>query len=145
MDIRGRTSRPTAAVDPHEYADDAEESPAVWFSPTVLAGASGLVLVVVTVADALISAHLVVLTVFLGLSPLLASAVLGPAATAAFAAVAVCLAAVSGEWNEAQGAQYWVRIADVVLVGALAVLVPPTPPRREADLRASRRIATAAQ
>src|SRR3954452_25410684 len=122
MDIRGRTSRTTAAVDPHEYADDAEESPAVWFSPTVLAVASGLVLVVVTVADALISEDLVVLTAFLGLSPLVASAVLVAAATATFADVAVCRAADSGACKDAQGARYWVRIADVGPVHALPPL-----------------------
>jgi sigma-B regulation protein RsbU (phosphoserine phosphatase) len=111
----------------------------------VLAVASGLVLLVVTLADVVISEQVVVLTVFLGLSPLLASAVLAPPATAGFAAGAVVLAGFSAVWNQAQGAQYWVRFVDVVLLGALAVLVSAIRNRREADLKASRRIATAAQ
>jgi serine phosphatase RsbU (regulator of sigma subunit) len=107
--------------------------------------ASALVLVIVTVADALIDSQVAVLTVFLGLSPLLASAVLGPAATAGFAAAAVILSLFAGVWNTGQGAQYWVRVADVALVGVMAVLVSLIRTHRESELRASRRIATAAQ
>jgi phosphoserine phosphatase RsbU/P len=147
MDISApdRSPPPSSAAQPRDDTGDSERSWAGGYSPLVLAVASGLVLLVVTLADVLISEQVVVLTVFLGLSPLLASSVLGPAATAGYAAAAVALAAVSGAWNEGQGAQYWIRFVDVVLLGALAVLVSAIRTRREADLDASQRIATAAQ
>jgi serine phosphatase RsbU (regulator of sigma subunit) len=111
----------------------------------VIAVASGLLLVFVTVVDLSITSQVAVFTVFLALCPLLASSVLGPAATAGFSVAATVLAIMSGLWNRGQGAQYWVRIVDVVLVGALAVLVSSIRTRREADLQATRRIAAAAQ
>jgi hypothetical protein len=107
MDISApdRSPPPSSAAQPRDDTGDSERSWAGGYSPLVLAVASGLVLLVVTLADVLISEQVVVLTVFLGLSPLLASSVLGPAATAGYAAAAVALAAVSGAWNEGQGAQ----------------------------------------
>ena len=122
-----------------------DESPPRWRSPALIAAASGLLLLLVTVVDLAITATVAVLTVFLGLSPLLASSALGPAATAGFAAAATSLAVVSGLWNHGQGAQYWVRIIDVAVVGTLAVLVSAIRTRRETELRATRRIATIAQ
>ncbi len=102
-------------------------------------------LILVTLADWLISPQVAVLTAFLALAPLLAASVLGPGATAAFAVSAVAFAGLSGVWNGDQGAQYWVRLVDVAAVGALAVLVSVIRSRREADLQTSQRIATTAQ
>ena len=128
-----------------EGTDGSPEVVPVWQSPTVFAVTSGLILVLVTLADVLVSADVVVLTVLLPLAPLLASAVLRPAVTACFAAAAVALALGSGLWNAGQGAQYWVRVIAVVLLGVLAVLLATIRTRHEADLVASRRVATVAQ
>jgi hypothetical protein len=125
--------------------EEAERSPMAWRSPTMIAMASFLVLLLTTAGDLAFSDELVTLTIFLGLSPLLASSTLAPSATAGFAAGAVGLAAASEVWNHGQGTQYWVRLVDVALLGALSVLVSAIRTRREADLRASREIATAAQ
>jgi len=106
---------------------------------------SVLLLVGISVLDWWISPQVAVLTTFLALSPLLAASVLPPAATAEFAVAAVALAAVSGWWNHGQGAQYWIRLVDVALVGALAVLLSMSRTRRDVDLQTSRRIASTAQ
>ena len=129
----------------HESNEDSEEPPSRWTSSATIAALSGLLLVAVPLVDWVISPQVVVLTVFLALAPLLASSVLGLAATAGFALAAVVLAVLSGLWNHGQGAQYWVRLIDVAAVGTLAVLVSVTRSRREADLRATQRIATTAQ
>src|SRR5690242_8811968 len=71
------------------------------------------VLLVVTMAvDRSVDPDVLILTVFLGLSPLVASAALGPAPTAAFGVAAVAAALVSGVWNGVTP-QYWVRVVDV--------------------------------
>ena len=111
---------------------------------TLVGWVSGLWLVVVTIADWLISPETVILTAFLSLSPLLASAVMGPAATAAYAAAAVALAAIAGLWDGV-GPQFWVRVLVVAAVGVLSVLVSVIRSRREAELKASQRIALTAQ
>jgi hypothetical protein len=134
-----------AAKPPSTAVVSSDESPPRWRSPALIAAVSGLLLLLVTVVDLAVTAEVAVFTVFLALSPLLASSVLGPAATAGFAVAATSLAVVSGLWNHGQGAQYWVRIIDVALVGTLAVVVSAIRTRRETDLRATRRIATAAQ
>ncbi len=142
----GRSAWLAALKGPGKDADsDSEEAPVWWTSSPTIMVLSALVLTAVTVADWLVSPQVVVLTVFLGLAPLLASSVLRPAATAWFAIAAVLLAVVSGLWNHGQGAQYWVRLVDVAAVGALAVLVSAIRSRREGDLQASQRIATTAQ
>ena len=129
----------------HDANQDSEASPARWTSPATITVLSCLLLLAVTLVDWLISPQVAVLTAFLALAPLLASSVLGPAATAGFAVAAVVLAVFSGVWNQGQGAQYWVRLVDVAAVGALAVLVSVIRSRREADLQTTQRIATNAQ
>ena len=118
--------------------------PGGWRSPEAIGWASGALLVLTSVSDVAVSPRVAVLTVLLGLAPLLAASALTPRATARFAAAAVCFAAASGLWNGID-VQYAVRVADVVLVGALSVLVAVVRARREADLRDSRHIAAAAQ
>ncbi len=104
-----------------------------------------LLLVSVVLVDWLISPEVAVPTALLALAPLLASAALGPTATAAFALAAVVLAGLSGLWDTGQGAQYWIRLVDVAAVATLAVLVSVIRSGREADLLNTERIATAAQ
>src|SRR5438045_2723499 len=106
-----------------DVGEDAEDSVGRWRSTATITVLSVLLLVVISVLDWWISPQVAVLTTFLALSPLLAASVLPPGATAEFAVAAVALAAVSGWWNHGQGAQYWIRLVDVALVGALAVLV----------------------
>ncbi|MBY9073553.1 serine/threonine-protein phosphatase [Nocardioides sp. WL0053] len=66
------------------------------------------------------------------LAALVAAAVLSPRATAGFAAAAVVLVVLSGLYNEAwDTAQQWVRLLDVVLVGAAAVVIAEVRVRRE--------------
>lgn len=122
----------------------AETSPAGRWS-VGLAVAAGLTLVAVSVADALITDRAVVLTIFLGLAPLLAAAVLRPLPVLGFAAAALGLAVLAGAWNPDQGAQYGVRLVNVALLGGVAVLVSALRTRRETELVETRRIATAAQ
>jgi sigma-B regulation protein RsbU (phosphoserine phosphatase) len=126
-------------------ADQISGESSWWTSSATIAALSWLWLLAVTVADSLTSPQVVVLTVFLALSPLLAASVLAPAITVRFAAAAVVLAAISGWWDRGQGAQYWVRLVDVAAVGVLAVLVSVIRTRRQADLQTSQRIATTAQ
>ena len=115
-----------------------------WRVPGTIAVVSGPLLGITIAADVSISPRVVVLTVFLGLAPLLAASALGPARTAGFAAAATVVAALSGLWNGG-GTQYWIRLTDVALVGLLSVLVSALRAGREAELRESRRIAEVAQ
>jgi serine phosphatase RsbU (regulator of sigma subunit) len=124
---------------------ESEESESRWRSTATITALSVLLLVAISVLDWWISPQVAVLTTFLALSPLLAASVLPPAATAEFAVAAVVLAAISGWWNDDRGTQYWIRVVDVAMVGALAVLVSASRTRREVDLQTSRRIATTAQ
>jgi phosphoserine phosphatase RsbU/P len=102
-------------------------------------------MLLLTVAvDIRVPGPVVVLTAFLGLTPLLAAAALDPAATAGFATAAVACAAASLRWNGG-GNQYAARVIDVALTGALAVLVAAVRSRREEDLRKTRHIAGVAQ
>lgn len=75
-------------------------------------------------ADVWVSGSLIVLAPLFALSPLIACAVLPARATAVFALVAVALTVASGLWNDTWGEpQQAVRVLDVLLVGAAAVLV----------------------
>jgi hypothetical protein len=103
-----------------------------------------LLLVLTALADLPFSPRIAVLTVFLGLAPLLAASALTPLTTAAFAGAATAFAAASALWDP-QGVQYVIRLADVALVGALSVLVAAVRARREADLATTRHIAGVAQ
>ena len=116
----------------------------VWPAPRVVLAASVALVALTVLADYLIDPTVVVLTVFLGLGPLLASSTLAAGSTAVFAVAVTCLAAVSGLWNH-DGAQYWVRLADVALIGALSVVVAAFRAHREEDLRTTRHIAGVAQ
>ncbi|WP_323095342.1 PP2C family protein-serine/threonine phosphatase [Intrasporangium sp. YIM S08009] len=116
----------------------------LWRSPRAIGLASAALLVVTSLSDVAIDSRVAVLTVLLGLAPLLASSALTPRSTAGFAVAAVVVAAASGLWNDVD-VQYCIRVADVVLVGALSVLVAVVRASREADLRDSRRIAGVAQ
>jgi hypothetical protein len=132
-------------VDVRSNSADPEPGTGVgWLTPRTVASACALLLVATVLVDASVSAHVVVLTVFLGLAPLLAASALGPRATAGFALAAVLFAGFSFLWNGG-GAQYWIRVVDVALVGALSVLVAAVRVHREDDLRRSRRIAGVAQ
>ncbi|HEU5033667.1 MAG TPA: PP2C family protein-serine/threonine phosphatase [Mycobacteriales bacterium] len=103
-------------------------------------------LVGMTAGDIATRGPRVVLTVFFGVSPLLACAVLSPMATAAFAVVAVALAAGSGGWDHTWGLpQHYVRIANVTVVGAVAVVVSAVRVRRERQRARLVAIADAAQ
>lgn len=117
----------------------------VWRRATTVNIVGGVLLAVVVLADIVVTPGDVVLTIFFPLASLLVAAFLGPRATAGFALAAVVLAAASALWNENQGAQYWVRLVEVVAVGVLAVLVAAIRTRREDDLRETRVIASAAQ
>jgi hypothetical protein len=113
-------------------------------SATVIAWASGLWLVGVVILDIAIHTRRVVLIIFLPVAPLAASAALGAVATGAFAAAACGIAAASHLWDPG-GTQYWIRLTAVALLGALSVFTAAVRSRREQALRASQRIATAAQ
>jgi serine phosphatase RsbU (regulator of sigma subunit) len=106
--------------------------------------AAAAVLAVTLVADVLAPRGVLVLTVFYGLAPLIASAVQGPVVTAAIGTTATLLAVVSGAWT-GTGPQHVVRWTDVLAVSALSTLVAGTRTRRERTLAETERIASAAQ
>ncbi|MGB8651595.1 MAG: EAL domain-containing protein [Mycobacteriales bacterium] len=105
-----------------------------------LAGAAAL--------DVLTIPHVTLAALF-AVAPLIACALLPPAGTALFAAVAVMLTAGSGQWHGIWGtSQQTVRILDVTVVGVFAVLVSTVRAGREgryaraiADVEAARRAA----
>jgi len=89
-------------------------------------------LVFVVLLDLVIPRTTAVLTVMFGFAPLIACAVLSPAATGAVACVAAALSVLSGLWNQAWGtSQHILRVVDVVLVGAAAVGIALVRTRRE--------------
>lgn len=136
----GRDPRPRTA--PTEAAGPALLR--AWSSPQFVTVVSVLVLLITLVVDVAISPSVIVLTVFLAFAPLIASAALGPAQVAGFAAAATALAGLSWLWNSG-GNQFWVRFTDVLVVGTLAVFSAATRVNREHALEASQRIATVAQ
>ena len=110
------------------------------------AGFAAAWLVVVTVGDALIPGGSVVLTPLLGIAPLTACAVLPGAATAGFAVAAVVLAATAGVWDGSWGdPQQVVRVANLALVSAAAVVIAVVRVRREQHLARVEVIAEVAQ
>jgi hypothetical protein len=110
----------------------------------VLGWISAAWLVGVLILDIAVHTRRVVLIIFVPVAPLVASAALGAAATGAFAAAAAAIAALSRLWDPG-GSQYWVRLSAVTLLGAIAVFSAAARSRREEALRATQRIATAAQ
>lgn len=89
-------------------------------------------LVALAVVDLAIPGGRVILTPLFALSPLIACAVLPASVTAAFAAGAVLLALAAGAWDDTWAtAQQTVRVVDVALVGAAAVVVAAVRVHRE--------------
>lgn len=79
-------------------------------------------------------------------APLIACSVLSPRATAYFATAAVLLVLGSGLWNDSlDSVQQWIRVLDVVLVSAAAVVVAIVRVRREQALTRLTAIAETAQ
>lgn len=96
------------------------------------AALAALWLVVLAVVDLAIPGGRVILTPLFALSPLIACAVLPASVTAAFAAGAVLLALAAGAWDDTWAtAQQTVRVVDVALVGAAAVVVAAVRVHRE--------------
>jgi phosphoserine phosphatase RsbU/P len=120
------------------------DPPPLWRSAPAIGLICGAWLVVIAISDAWIASRQVVLTIFLPIAPLLASAALGPLPTAAFAATACALAGLSRLWGPG-GTQFWVRFAEVAVVAALAIFSAAARVRRERALQRSERIATVAQ
>ena len=80
------------------------------------------------------------------LAPLAAAAVMSARATAGFAAAAAALVVLSGVYNHTWGTpQQWVRLLDVVMVGAAAVVIAVVRVRRERRFGRVANIAEVAQ
>jgi serine phosphatase RsbU (regulator of sigma subunit) len=101
----------------------------------------GLVLLDLAIPD-----RSVALAPLFALSPLIACAVLPAGRTAAFAAAALVLAVASGLWNDTLGtAQQTVRIVDVALIGAAAIVLAAVRVRREEQMGRLSALAEVAQ
>jgi sigma-B regulation protein RsbU (phosphoserine phosphatase) len=110
------------------------------------AGLALAVLAVLVVLDLLIPPEYVILSSLFGVAPLIACAVVPARGTAAIAALALVLAAVSGVWNDTLGtAQHDVRILNVFLVGSAAVAIAAVRVRREHRFAEVSQIAQVAQ
>jgi hypothetical protein len=95
-------------------------------------GLAALWLAALIAVDLAIPGTTVVLSPLFALAPLIACAVLPAQATAAVAAAAVTATIVSGWWNHTWGSpQHLVRIADVLLISAAAVIIAAVRVRRE--------------
>jgi hypothetical protein len=106
---------------------------------------AGSWLVMLTIADVVLPASVVPDTLF-ALAPLIACAVLSPRATAAFGVAAVALLVWSGWWKDTwDTAQQWVRLIDVVLVSAAAVVIAVVRVHREQSMTRLAAIAETAQ
>lgn len=89
-------------------------------------------LLVVVAVDVATPPATFVVAVLSAVAPLIACAVLSARATAVFAVVAVALTVASGWWNHTWGsAQQTVRIIDVTVVSAAAVVIATVRVRRE--------------
>ncbi len=114
--------------------------------PALGAALAAAWLLAVVVVDLTVTTPDVALAIFFAVPPLIASAVLPAVATAGYAAVAVALTTVAGSWEHTWGsAQYYLRIADVTVVSALAVVVAAVRVRRERRQARLVRIAQVAQ
>ena len=95
-------------------------------------GLAAFWMVALVAVDLAIPGTTVVLSPLFALAPLIACAVLPARATAVVAAAAVAATIVSGWWNHTWGSpQHLVRIADVLLIGAAAVVIAAVRVRRE--------------
>jgi serine phosphatase RsbU (regulator of sigma subunit) len=109
------------------------------------AGLATLWLVAVLIVDQTTPASFVPAVLY-GVAPLIASAVLPPAATAGIGVAAVALTTASIRWNGTWGTpQTWIRISDVILVAAAGVVLAVARARREEQLARVSRIAEVAQ
>lgn len=96
------------------------------------AGLAVAALLVLVVVDVLIPGGTVALAPLFALAPLIACAVLPAAPTAVFAVASIVLAVASGGWDDNwNSAQQSVRVVDVVIVSAAAVLISAVRVRRE--------------
>jgi sigma-B regulation protein RsbU (phosphoserine phosphatase) len=121
---------------PHLFADRAARAVALL--------AAGWLLAVVMVDLAV--PPTVVPDTLLAIAPLIACSVLSPRVTAVFGCAAVVLLIWSGWYNDAWGAaQQWIRLLDVMLVSAAAVVVAVVRVHREQRLTRVTAIAEAAQ
>jgi phosphoserine phosphatase RsbU/P len=103
------------------------------------------VLVVLIVADALLPPTLVVTGTF-AFAPAVAAALTTVTRTAIIAVAAIVMAAVSALWNQNLGtSEWWIRMAAVVIGGALAVLLAWIRVRGNRQLQQMTAIAETAQ
>ena len=103
-------------------------------------------LVAFIVADVAVTNPNLSLAPLFAIAPLIACAVLPAGPTAVFGVAALLLAAGSNQWNAARGTpQVWVRLVDIFLVSAAAVMVAWVRVRREGQLARVSRIAEVAQ
>ena len=113
---------------------------------TAGAALAGLTLLVLVPLDMVISDPMIALAPLFALAPMIVCAVLSAARTSAFGAVAVAAALGSGAWNGNSGtAQHLVRVVDVVLISAAAVVVAAVRVRRERQLGRLTTVAEVAQ
>lgn len=103
-------------------------------------------LVVLVVGDVAVTNPNLSLAPLFAIAPLIACTVLPAGPTAVFAVAALLFAAGSNQWNDAWGTpQVWVRLVDIFLVSAAAVIVAWVRVRRERQLARVVRIAEVAQ
>ena len=96
------------------------------------AGLAALWLVALVAVDLAIPGVTVALSPLFALAPLIACAVLPATATAAVAAAAVAATIASGWWNHTSATpQHLVRVVDVLLIGAAAVVIAVVRVHRE--------------
>lgn len=107
---------------------------------------AALTLVILVLLDVVLTDTTIALAPLFALSPLIACAVLPAARSAAFAAAAFAAAVASGGWNgNYDSPQHLVRLVDVALVGAAAVIVAAVRVRRERQLGRLSKLAEVAQ
>jgi serine phosphatase RsbU (regulator of sigma subunit) len=115
-------------------------------SSTAWAAFAALTLLVLVLLDVTVTGTTITLSPLFVLAPLIACAVLPARQTASFAGVAFAAAVGSGVWNGNSGTgQHLVRLADVALVGAAAVVVAGVRVRRERQLGRLSKLAEVAQ
>jgi phosphoserine phosphatase RsbU/P len=110
------------------------------------AALAALTLLILVLLDLAISDATIALAPLFALAPLIACAVLPAVRTAVFAAAAFVAAVGSGVWNgNADAPQQLVRLLDVALIGAAAVVVAAVRVRRERQAGRLAKLAEVAQ
>lgn len=103
-------------------------------------------LLVLVLLDLAIPDSSIALSPLFALAPLIACAVLPAAPTAAFAVAAFAAAAASGAWNHnSSSGQHLIRLLDVALIGAAAIVVAAVRVRRERQVGRLAALAEVAQ